>query len=138
MGLDCSHGAFNGAYSAFNRFRRAICAAIGGSWPPHDPAWRNPTGGTPGDDEWYYDDDAVPAEHMAGMLAIMEHSDCGGELTPEQCRNVSGFLRWAAPRMTGETGGHLIRAGLAMGDVAIRFAAGCDLAAAAGESLTFG
>jgi hypothetical protein len=36
MGLDCSHDAFHGAYSAFNSFRKFICKAIGGSFPPHE------------------------------------------------------------------------------------------------------
>ncbi len=36
MGLRCSHDAFHGAYSAFNRFRQFIAAAIGGSHPPHE------------------------------------------------------------------------------------------------------
>jgi len=35
MGLDTTHDAFHGAYSAFNRFRQIVCRAIGGSFPPH-------------------------------------------------------------------------------------------------------
>jgi len=36
MGLDTSHGAFNGSYMAFDLLRDAICAACGdGSYPPH-------------------------------------------------------------------------------------------------------
>ena len=42
MGLDVSHDAFHGAYSAFNRLRQFVCAATGGSFPPH---WiHGPTG----------------------------------------------------------------------------------------------
>lgn len=36
MGLDVTHGAFSGAYSAFNNLRRFLLRSIGGSWPPHD------------------------------------------------------------------------------------------------------
>jgi len=35
MGLDVPHGAFSGAYSAFNNLRRFLLRSIGGSWPPH-------------------------------------------------------------------------------------------------------
>ena len=137
MGLDCSHGAFHGAYSSFNRFRKALAEACGGSSPPHAPGAMF-DGQLIGPDDWFWDDEVVPVEHHAGLLAIMEHSDCEGELTPDQCAAVSGFLRWAAPRMTTEASGHLLRAGHTMGDVALRFADGCDRAVAAGESLTFG
>lgn len=35
MGLDTSHDAFHGAYSAFNRLRQEVSRARGGSFPPH-------------------------------------------------------------------------------------------------------
>ena len=35
MGLDISHDAWHGAYSAFNRFRQKVAQAMGGSYPPH-------------------------------------------------------------------------------------------------------
>ena len=136
MGLDCTHGAFSGAYSSFNRFRKALARAAGGAWPPHAPGALF-EGKPLGADDWCWDDEVVPPEHHAGLLAIMEHSDCDGDLSPDQCRAVSGFLRWAAPRMEAPTNGHLERAGSTMGDVAIRFADGCDRAAAAGEPLEF-
>ena len=36
MGLDTTHDAFHGAYSAFNSFRRFLLKSIGGSFPPHE------------------------------------------------------------------------------------------------------
>jgi len=36
MGLDTTHDAFHGAYSAFNNLRRFLLKSIGGSFPPHE------------------------------------------------------------------------------------------------------
>jgi hypothetical protein len=139
MGLDCTHGAFNGAYSSFNQFRKALAAACGGSWPPHDPDWRDPD--DPGADvdprAWYWREEVVPADLIDGMNAIMDHSDCDGELTTGECVEVAKFMRWAAPRMLDPALGHLSRAGLTIGDVALRFADGCDLAVKSNEPLGF-
>lgn len=137
MGLDCSHGAFNGAYSSFNRFRMALAAAAGGSWPPHAPG-ASYNGRPLGAGEWCWDEQAVPPEFHAGLVAIMEHSDCDGSLSPNECAEVARFLRWAAGRMAGRTTGHLALTGTTMADVAIRFAEGCERAAAANEDLIFG
>lgn len=35
MGLDISHDAFHGAYSAFNSLRQEVAHAVGGSYGPH-------------------------------------------------------------------------------------------------------
>ena len=67
----------------------------------------------------------------------MAHSDCDGSLTPEHAGTVAAFLRWVAPRMEGETGGHLERFEN-MGAVAIQFAEGCEAAADADEFVMFG
>ncbi len=35
MGLRCSHDAFKGGYSDFNRLRQAVCKTLDGDHPPH-------------------------------------------------------------------------------------------------------
>jgi hypothetical protein len=117
MGLNCSHGAFDGAYSAFNRLRKYVAAACGGSWPPHGSGSEDADGKfvwTPhpnpeycDDKVWYYEPEVVPEEVRKGMLLFLGHSDCDGELSPDQCREVSKFLCWvAAVGPPDETWGH--------------------------------
>lgn len=136
MGLDCSHGAFSGAYSAFNRFRQSVAEACGGSYPPHSQkfAARVPRC-SPLD--WYWTESEVPPEHRGAARLFFDHSDCDGSIAPNDAARVAAFLRWAAPRMAGVCDGHLSDF-KRIGDVAIRFADGCEEAFAAGEPLVFG
>ena len=64
MGLDCSYGAFSGAYSAFNRFRKFILKAIGGSCPPHDDKSLD-------SDSWYWDTDAYNEHSYLGLYEFL-------------------------------------------------------------------
>jgi len=130
MGLDCSHGAWSGAYYRFNRFRQYLAKTIGGSWPPHDPEFRMPDGTAPSRHDWYRDDDIAP-EHTVGILALMNHSDCDGDLSPEECAAVAAWLRWAIPLLPEKVGGDRPRVD------AEQFAAGCELAHSRGEHLFF-
>ena len=135
MGLNCSHGAFDGAYSAFDRFRRAVVEVFGGSWPPHRPPYEHLS---PGD--WYYPDDIDPSL-KEGLKLFAQHSDCDGEFTPDECVKVARMMREAARLMREkediETQGHLKALGILMSDVCDRFAAGCEKAANAGECMEF-
>lgn len=129
MGLDTSHEAFHGAYSAFNRLRQAVAKAAGGSFPPHsDPAK------FPRDDMWYWTDD----NHGPGLYEFMTHSDCDGEISPEMCNAVADELEALLPKMQdlGEAGGHLARVGGYHGALT-KFIAGCRLAAECNEPLEF-
>lgn len=150
MGLDCSHDAFHGAYSAFNRLRQFVCHAIGGSFPPH----------------WKYDEHGVLIERFAPSLAsdmrdmqegmyyageytneewpglheFLGHSDCGGEISPESCVIVANDLERLLPEMQKlkwRASGHIEGAG---GYIAVinRFIAGCRKAAENNEPLRFG
>lgn len=123
MGLDCTHGAWHGAYSAFNRLRSEICAACGGDWP--NMLAENPM--------WTYDTEVVPMEHDEGMKLFLGHSDCGGELSPAECIRVAAFLDWVGPKLADYGSGHLPSPRAA----AARFAEGCRLAASKSEPLGF-
>ena len=153
MGLDCSHDAFHGAYSSFNRLRQEICKAMGGksSFPPH---WKIGADGKnlitangsliyddTRDQEFIYIDDAYPKDKFAGLWEFLMHSDCDGEISPEMCVKVADDLEALLPKIealnSGDGGGHIARNG---GYVAVvrAFIAGCRAAAAANEPLQFG
>lgn len=70
MGLDTTHGAFNGPYSSFMRFRIFISK--------------------------FYDlpkelDEIYSKSKLAltdGIYALLNHSDCDGKLTPKECNLI--------------------------------------------------
>lgn len=149
MGLDCSHDAFGGAYSAFNRFRQCVAEAIGGSFPEH---YQYAPGGKviedengrlkrkPGLDETriYFGEGYTPYTHV-GLFIFLAHSDCDGEISAEDCVKVADELEDLIPKIDAlgwESSGHIERAG---GFVAVtkQFIAGCRRAASAGEPLVF-
>ncbi|PWC96977.1 hypothetical protein [Azospirillum sp. TSO5] len=151
MGLDCSHDAFHGAYSAFNRFRQTVARAMGGSFPPHyaygmdnrpipqgefglvvDPLRE--------DGMWYWGR-GYEADTHPGLYEFFTHSDCDGEIAPDMCLKVADELEALLSDIErvspSEENGHIARAGGYV-EVTKRFIAGCRAAAAAGEPLTFG
>lgn len=146
MGLDCSHDAFHGAYSAFNSFRQAVAWAVGGSFPPH---WKRNADGSlperqPGqlleriegyDDGYIYWPDEL-AEKSPGVMLFLQHSDCDGEFTPDECAIVANDLEPLLDKMTWESHGHIARDG-GYRAVLQRFIDGCRAAHAAGEPLLF-
>lgn len=148
MGLDCSHDAFHGAYSAFNRLRQEVCRAAGGSFPTH---WkRNPDGtrvekdGNPvrdtslEDGSWYIGD-KYNIESNPGLFEFLNHSDCDGEISPEMCKLVADELEELMPKFKESLppdGGHIALQGGYI-KVLSNFIAGCRAAYAAGEPLIF-
>ena len=130
MGLDCSHDAFHGAYSAFDRFRRAVCEATGGKWPD--------TMATDGHGYWTFGEGRTN-DGNPGLYAFLCHSDCDGEIGPELCGKLAVEMEAILPALDakGLGGGHIERFG-GYGGVARRFIAGCRAAHAANEPLEFG
>ena len=149
MGLDCSHDAFHGAYSAFNRLRQEVARAIGGSFPPH---WEFDENGElkrdknglvvydkdKEDGAWYWGD-GYSAETHPGLAEFMRHSDCDGEISPEMCVKVADDLESILPKIEalGSTAAGHIAARGGYVEVVRKFIAGCREAAAAGEPLDF-
>ena len=134
MGLDCSHDAFSGAYSAFNRLRREVARAMDGSWPPHSKFAID--GEVLSEDKWYYGADYSEETHP-GLFVFMAHSDCDGEISSEYCVKVADDLEALLPKIEERNaGGHLSRAGGYRGTLE-KFIAGCRAAAAANEPLEF-
>ena len=148
MGLDCSHDAFHGAYSAFNRLRQEVCRATGGSFPPH---WKWNSDGTYvenrgipvrnkdlDEDSWYFGEGYSEESHP-GLFGFLSHSDCDGEIPPEMCERVADELEKLLPKIEA-------LASPAWGDIAYqggyvpvlrKFIDGCRAAAAAGDPLKF-
>ena len=149
MGLDCSHDAFHGAYGAFNRLRQFVCAAAGGSFPPH---WKKDAAGElvlkgtlPQYDEnldqqrFYIFDDDFKSEEWPGLWEFLRHSDCDGDISPETCVKVADDLERLMPKMLElgwESHGH-IKAYGGFIEVVRKFIAGCRSAAEANEPLLF-
>jgi hypothetical protein len=127
MGLDVSHDAFSGAYSAFNRFRQSVARALGGSFPPHDKRELDPT-------RWYWGDESQPAKHP-GLEQFFLHSDCDGTIEPGIAGQIADEMESILDRIEGG-GGHLDRVGGCRG-AAERFIRGCRLAHSRGEPLEF-
>lgn len=103
MGLDCSHNAFNGSYGGFNRLRQAVSFLAGGSYPPHYKRDKQGSVLNKKDDfglllrdekldehSWYVDE-SYPVE-KTGLRDFLNHSDCDGILTAQQCKNVADEL----------------------------------------------
>lgn len=146
MGLDCSHDAWSGAYSAFNRFRQAIAFATGGSFPPHYQ--RNEDGTLKADfagnlirddtmdQEQIYLANGFTRETNPGLYEFLTHSDCDGEIAPDICAKLADEMEALLPKLDllKEAGGHMPYGPAA---AARRFIAGCREAAAANEPLEF-
>ncbi len=134
MGLNCSHGAFDGAYSAFNRFRQFILKSIGGSYPPHSNTNLD-------NNRLYWETDFGNIEDYEGLCEFLNHSDCDGEISSETCKMIADELESILPRVeelakTETSSGHIERNG---GFVAVtkQFIDGCRLAHKRDEPLLF-
>lgn len=147
MGLDCSHDAWEGAYSAFNAFRQVVCRAFGGSYPPHPKnafnegvlITRDPLPVL--DDHYiYFSPPGTEVDVPDGLLEFLTHSDCDGTIAPEMCSKVADALEALLPKIAAQTGtpwsGHVSHYG-GYEEVTKRFIAGCRRAAKAGEPLEF-
>lgn len=145
MGLDTTHDAFHGAYSAFNSLRQEVAAVIGGSYPPH---WLRAYGGELARDKDGYPITDLSLDHdriylptsvtktMPGMVEFLMHSDCEGEISPEMCVKVADDLESILPEMPEGGAGHIAARG-GYREVLRKFIAGCRAAAAEGVPLGF-
>lgn len=133
MGLDCSHDAFHGAYSAFQRLRKFICASIGGSYPSHEVEGLEP-------EMWYYGE-GYNREKNPGLFEFLSHSDCDGEISPYMCSIVADELESIMPLIeererSNVAYGHLTKYGGYAGTTK-QFIDGCRKAAELNEPLEF-
>jgi hypothetical protein len=110
MGLDCSHDAWSGAYSAFHRWRTTLAEIAGydlvetesgarfaspvinGNWSPDN--YQGHWGGRPPEDP---------------LLILLVHSDCDGEIEPKDCHWLALRLETLLPKLVemGDGTGHI-------------------------------
>tara|TARA_R110001592_G_scaffold111372_6_gene308492 strand:+ start:13410 stop:13799 length:390 start_codon:yes stop_codon:yes gene_type:complete len=128
MGLNCSHNAFDGAYSAFNRFRQEVAKAAGCKYPPHDDKSL--------DGDMWYTADGMTEETNPGLYELFKHSDCDGDIAPGMCLILAAELEPLLDRMSDEGGGHIARNG-GYRQTLQNFIDGLREAGEAGEPLDF-
>lgn len=156
MGLDCSHDAWHGAYSAFMRWRTEIAKAAG--LPPLElmEGFYSPLPVVPSDSTrpptFYLGfhqedlvlscfrrlDDALPIRwgclKPSALHELLYHSDCDGKINPSRCGPIADALEKLLPKLNGDYGGHV-------GDIRAKtetFIKGLRAAAKAKQSLRFG
>lgn len=78
MGLDTTHNAWHGPYSSFNIFRHDLAKRIGINLDEYAGYSASGT------------KDLASINHP--IMELLNHSDCEGELTPEQCKRVADGL----------------------------------------------
>ena len=134
MGLNVTHDAFDGAYSAFNRLRQFVAKGMCGSFPPHKDNKLD-------DNLWYWGDGYNKEVHQ-GLWIFLSHSDCDGEISSEDCLKVANDLECLLPKLEDlvkiepVAGGHIAGNGGYIACVK-RFIDGCRLANKLNEPLEF-
>jgi hypothetical protein len=120
MGLNTSHDCWNGAYSAFHRWRMKLCEVAGYGQLAD---YRGFGGSVP----WPDNGDI--------LLVLLTHSDCDGEIAAEDCGPLADRMEELLPalRVAGNGGGHI---GL-YADATEQFINGLREAAEAGEPVDF-
>lgn len=153
MGLDCSHDAWHGAYSAFMRWRKEIAKVAG--LPPLElmEGFYCPTRGNGHDIPTIYlgpNTDDLTRNCITQLEAslpirwdclkpsplheLLNHSDCDGEIAADRCGPIADELEKLIPLLPdGEAGGHIGH----WREKTQQFVKGLREAAAAGEPLDF-
>lgn len=80
MGLDTSHNCWHGPYSSFNEFRLALAKCIGIDIEEYR-GYGNPSATK----------DLKSIDH--GIRPLLDHSDCDGELSPEEAKMIADGLQ---------------------------------------------
>lgn len=124
MGLDTSHGAWHGPYSSFNRFRYWLAEKIGINL----------------NDYIGYGDNAqeelTSIDHK--LMPLFNHSDCEGELTPSECKQIAEGIDEVLNNISKEEAEHPSNAySFSHLNKAKQFRDGCILAHSENENIEF-
>lgn len=143
MGLDCSHDAWHGAYSAFDRWRKHVAKLAGIPLPLMEGYWRKISGIHDSDSLLMWQikeiEEYLPLKWGAytkhPLYPLLDHSDCDGYLTPGQCKKVAAGLEAVLldPRADANLSGHIGN----FRDKTQQFIDGCRLAHSRQERLEF-
>lgn len=124
MGLNCTHGAWDGAYSAFHSWRLALAKAaelppldfMEGFYIPLDndgyvmpPTFFNVKGLS---EIFNIFDESLPIKWSSlkpmALYELLYHSDCEGDIKPENCNAIADDLEKLIPLMPDQgNGGHI-------------------------------
>lgn len=109
---------------------KAVARVLGGSYPPHDDKSLN-------SELWYWGDEFGKDTHP-GLYVFFMHSDCDGEISPENCERIANEMEPLLPKLDamGMGAGHIASRG-GYGEVCRKFIAGCREAARSNEPLEF-
>lgn len=142
MGLDCSHNAWHGAYSAFGEWRKMLWQASGGRLSHQNIA--------PYGEHYVYWPDICErdweAQNYQGiweeypddpLLVLIVHADDEGIIKPDIAVPLAERLEELAPLLPAYGAGHLSPPSHPR-ERALQFARGLRAAAAEGKSLRFG
>lgn len=72
MGLDTTHNCWHGPYSSFHRFRKSLAAQIGINLEDFEG----------------YNGDKRFEDVNHGIIPLLDHSDCDGELSVEESKQI--------------------------------------------------
>lgn len=158
MGLNCSHDAWYGAYSAFHRWRCKLAEVAGlpplelmdgfyssldrrtGALPTlyHGPNTHEPVFGPDSAPYMGHLDERLPIRweclKPSPLHELLHHSDCEGEIPAERCEEIANALEALIPLLPEvDAGGHI---GISK-EKTRQFMKGLKAAAAAGEPLDF-
>jgi hypothetical protein len=124
MGLDTSHNAWHGAYSAFHRWRQKIAQVAGlpplelmeGFYDPLPPNDRHLSTLYAGIGKEYSHslktlDERLPIKwetlNPSPLHELLCHSDCDGEIKWKACGKIADELEKLLPLLDEEGGGHI-------------------------------
>ena len=111
MGLDTTHNCWHGPYSSFNNFRYQLAKQIGINLDEYE-GYR---------DKGTKDLKSIPHD----IMPLLDHSDCDGELSPDEATQVASGLTTILKEID-ELRGNIIR-----------FRNGCVKAAMQNEKVEF-
>lgn len=118
MGLDTTHGCWHGSYGSFHGFRTRIAKEIGEDL--------NSFYGFGGDKPFY--------EVSHPIVPLLDHSDCEGELSVEECESIVegiNMILQDLPESDDEMD-------VWFKDRLVQFKEGCEYAIEEGEIVEFG
>jgi hypothetical protein len=121
MGLDISHNAWHGAYSAFARWRKEIASKIGINLDLM---------------EGFTDDDKYitwASLKYRPVHEVLSHSDCDGYINWSKLEKIAKDLESILPLLEGDGGGHIG----SYRDKTQQFIDGCRLAYSQKKKLEF-